>query len=83
MFYLSHKLLLRFWEAMEDRWCERETCWREMLWPWTHSLSRMQLIGDIYQSGFLADLLAQSLLGLAVFFPPLIVTLTQGYRLIW
>ncbi|KAK8401439.1 hypothetical protein O3P69_002898 [Scylla paramamosain] len=75
--------LSRFWEAMEDRWCERETCWREILWPWTHGLSRTGWVGDIYQSGFLADLLAQSLLGLAVFFPPLVVILIQGCRLLW
>lgn len=75
--------LSRFWEAMEDRWCERETCWREILWPWTHGFSRREWVGDIYESGFLADFLAQSLLGLALFFPPLVVTLTQGYRLVW
>lgn len=75
--------LSRFWEAMEDRWCERGTCWREVLWPWTHGWTGMGWGDQDHPSITLASLLAQSFLALVLLIPPLVLTFTQGFRLSW
>ncbi|KAK4320019.1 hypothetical protein Pmani_009088 [Petrolisthes manimaculis] len=48
--------LSRFWEKMEDQWCQGGTCWQEILGPWTHPHSSTTLLIVLANTFILATL---------------------------
>ncbi|XP_068220783.1 tectonic-2-like [Palaemon carinicauda] len=60
--------LTRFWEAMEDRWCAKGICWRELLYPWTYDAGSIYGLHNDYIINLMKNSALIVLLSLPIFY---------------